>query len=209
MAYITKNGLRIQSNGLTLVTKDIDPIPGQINLLASGDGVEFDSVPSITGSKTIKADLFIDSSLAGMTLWFQTVSINDYLLIVIGNIAETSTFGLTVQTRGPVSTVRRYYNINSYLNQITSIEIVKTSTSITSVKMGGDTLSGTNGFFSPSDTTSKSILGAGGISIWNLEIEDNHKWIGYPYGNTNAAWVDTIGSNNGTVTGSPGTKNLL
>ncbi len=42
-----------------------------------------------------------------------------------------------------------------------------------------------------------------------MEVAGEHKWIGYPYGNTDAAWVDTIGSNDVSILGSPGTRNLL
>jgi hypothetical protein len=192
------------------VTKDA--VPGQINLLTSGDGVSFASVPVITGNQTITMDVQFDTSTSGITLWFRTMNVNDYLLLVIGSVAETSQFGLTVQVAsggGEGTRFRRYYNINSYINQIVNLEIIKTTGSITSVKMNTNTLSPTTGFFDPSNITMKEFSGVNNFSLWNLEIAGNHKWIGYPYGNTNGAWADTIGTNHGTITGTPGTRNLI
>jgi len=206
MKIIKLNGNLVKLNGkfetLTLP-------PREINLLTFGDGVEFTSVPSITGNKTITATFFIKNATSKFTLWFHTAGVNDYLFVDIGNVAETGLFGMTVQTRSSPSTVRRYYNINSYLNQIVNLEIIKTATAITSVKMNTNTLSPTTGFFSPPDTTVKNFGGLDELSIWDLEIVGSHLWKGYNYGNTNAAWIDTIGGNNGTVTGTPGTKNLV
>jgi len=143
-------------------------------------------------------------------LWFKTSGVNDYLMLIVGPVAETGLFGLLVQTRGPSPVVRQYYNINSYLNQVVSLEIVKTATAITSVKMNNNILVPTAGFFSPPDTTNKNFVGAGGLSIWNLEIVGNHKWVGYPYGNTLGAWVDTVGSDHATtISGTPGTRKLI
>ena len=185
-------------------------IPGEINLLTNGDGVEFGSVPAITGNKTITMDFKLDSSAGNMTLWFNTVGSNDYLLLVMGSVPETGSFGLTVQTRSNPSRVRRYYNMNSYINQLVNLEIIKTGTSITSVKMNSNTLTPNTGFFDPSDNPMKQFIGDGGLSIWNLEITGFHKWIGYPYGNTLGAWADTVGTNHATsILGTPGTRNLF
>ena len=190
-------------------------IPGEINLLTNGDGVEFSSIPAITGVKTIKADMRIDSSASQLTLIFETQGINDLLMLTIGPVPDDSNiFGMVVHVKGnstnPSPVVRPYYTIDSYLGQNISLEIVKGTGSVTSVKINNNTLTAKgNGFFSGTDLNFKEFVGLNGMSIWNLEIVGNHKWIGYPYGNTNGAWADTIGINNGTVTGSPGTRNLI
>lgn len=184
-------------------------IPGKIYFQTLGDKVVFDSQPDVTGNKTLKADLFIDSTSSDMTIGLMNAS-NDFLWITYTLGPDTGPNKvLVVNTRNsPPGVIRPYYDISSYLNQVINLEVVKTSSAVTSVKINGTTLTKIgDGYFNNGGSTVKEIAGIL-CSIWNLEVVGVVKWIGFPYGNTTGAWVDTIGTNDGTVSGSPTTRNL-
>ena len=217
MSYLIYNGKRVIAQN-KYVGKWSFEIPQQI-YFTSGGSVDFASVPVVTGIQTIKWDMLLDASVASkIYVGFVDGVSNDYIYAnydYLPSFEQTST-GITypvlrVQVKNSPGVYVRIYNIDSYIGVNTNIEIVKGTGSITSVKANNNTLTtlysgsvvyDTGGSFSYAG-------GNGGASIWNLEIVGSHKWIGYPYGNTNAAWVDTIGSIDGTVTGSPGTRNVL
>jgi len=52
-------------------------------------------------------------------------------------------------------------------------------------------------------------------TIWDVKITDLttntliHSWDGYPAGNTSSAWLDNVGSYDGTLLGSAGTRDIL
>jgi len=216
MSYALYNGKMIQSES-KYVIKNV--IPGQIYFTDQGI-IDFPSLPVVTGSQTIKWDMNLDSSVASILAlnFIAPAGGADFLLVQYGYLQafEQGTTGITypvlrVQVKNSPGVIVRMYDINSYIGINANIEIVKGTGSITSVKANNNTLttlySGTGVFDAPADN--KYISAEGGISIWNLEIVGLHKWIGYPYGNQDSAWVDTIGSIDPTILGSPGTRNLL
>lgn len=162
--------------------------------------------------------MHLDSSSNLLQTGFSDGTSNDFLYAsytILSEFEQTST-GITypvlrVQVKNAPEVYVRIYDINDYIGINTNIEIIKGASSITSIKANNNTLttlySGTV-VYNTAGTLSYSG-GNGGASIWNLEIVGSHKWIGYPYGNQDSAWVDIIGSIDGTVTGSPGTRNLL
>ena len=186
-------------------------IPGEINLITSGDGVDFASLPDVTGNKTITMDLWLNDTSSNMYVAFSAGGQpGDFLLVTYGVIPELGQVHLSVHTKNSPSLVRKAYNISAYLNQMLTLEIVKTSSAITSVKANGNTLTNFGSlFFDNTGGPFYYVRGDHNASIWNLEIVGSHKWIGYPYGNTNGAWLDTIGINHGTIAGTPGTRNLF
>jgi hypothetical protein len=208
MAYLTYNGQRVISSGKYITNK---PIPGQIDLISSGDGVNFSSLPVVTGNQTIKGDMYIKDTNSSFRLFFTSGS-NDYLRVYYDLSFEDFTYNFIVEVR-QTSLVKRRYNIGAagLLGVPFSFEIIKGTNSITSVKFNGNTLTDLGpGYLSYGNNPAENKFdGTGNVSLWNLEIVGSHKWIGYPYGNTNAAWVDTIGAINGTITGTPGTINLF
>ena len=193
------------------VEKVVSVIPGQIDFLTSGDRVDFTSLPDVTGNKTINMGLWLNDTSTNMYVAFSSGGQpGDFLWVTYGNVPELGQVHLVVHTKNSPSLVRKAYNISAYLNMMVTLEIVKTSSAITSVKANGNTLTNFGSLFF--DNTGGPFYYVGGdhhASIWDIEIVGSHKWIGYPYGNTNGAWVDTIGTNHGTITGTPGTRNLF
>jgi len=190
------------------VIKTVSLIPGQIDMIANPDGVSFSSLPPITGSKTIKADMFIKNNTAFFIMFFSDGATNDYLIYYYGNTEFGKRFSVEVKNG---AAFRNVFDIEAagLLNTVFSLEIIKGTGSITSVKFNGNTLTNLGGFVSQGPSNQQKFYGSDHVSIWNLEIVGQNKWIGYPYGNTNGAWVDTIGSINGTISGTPGTVNLI
>lgn len=221
MSYLVYNGKRVTSEG-KYVGKWVTEIPQQIYFTSSGK-VTMDSIPDVTGVKTIKWDMRLDASVASKmsAIFGDPTVLNDFLYVSYDYLPpfEQTTTGITypvlrvqVRNNSPSPPVYvRIYNINSYIGINTTIEIVKGTGNLTSVKANNNTLttlySGTAVYDLGGNF--KEIGGNGGTSIWNFEITGVSKWIGYPYGNQDSAWADTIDSNNGTVSGSPGTRNLL
>jgi hypothetical protein len=205
MSYVIYNGKRVTSGG-----KYVGKIssPDKIDFLnSSTDNITFSSLPDITGSKTIKARMYLQDIASDFSLAWSPASGNDYLRIDYG----TGEFGVTLMVEVNYSANRRQYDLaaEGVLGVPFSLEIIKGTGTISSVKFNGieGTNLGSSLQFGPQAFS--RIRGGDHSSIWNLEIVGSHKWIGYPYGNTDAAWVDTIGSINGTVSGSPGTRNVL
>ena len=210
MSYITYQNKMLQS-GNKYVSKIAAPIvSGVINFQTLSDKIEFASQPDVTGNKTFTTNLFIGSSASEMQIGLMNAS-NDFLFISYTISADTGANKvLTVNTKNsPPGVIRQYYNIDSYLNQIITLEIIKTSSSITSVKINNNTLTKIgDGYFNNGGSSLKTIAGQY-YSIWDVEIAGVAQWVGYPNGNTSGAWEDTIGSNDGTVSGFSTTRNLF
>lgn len=212
MSYLTYNGKMVRAQGKYVLGAQV---PGQIYMTDINDEIVFSSVPNITGSKTISADLYLDSSMSGFSWLWMPESGDDFFQAILNELPslERDTLGiydyvLRIQVKNSPVYVR-IYSLQNYVGQILHLEIIKGTGSIVSVKANGDTLSSLgNGLYTTSGFGSKEFYG-GALSIWNVEVAGEHKWIGYPYGNTDAAWVDTIGSNDVSILGSPQTRNLL
>jgi len=209
MSYLIYNGKRIITQDKYVIGNAAPPEEGVIYFQTFSDKVEFVSQPDVTGNKTFTANLFIDSSTSSeMTIGLMNAS-NDFLFISYTISADTGPNKVLVVNTRNTSVIRPYYNIDSYLNQIITLEVIKTSSSITSVKINNNTLTKAgDGYFTNGGTTLKAISGQY-FSIWDVSINGVASWTGYPNGNTNGAWVDNIGSNDGTVSGSPTTRNLF
>lgn len=212
MSYLTYNGKMVRAQGKYVIGAQV---PGQIYMTDINDQITFSSVPNITGSKTISADFYLDSSMSGFSWFWYPESGDDFFQAILNELPsfEQTQLGiydyvLRVQVKNsPV--YARVYSLQPYVGQILHLEIIKGTGSIVSVKANGDTLSSLgNGVYTTGGVGSKTFYG-GVLSVWNMEVAGEHKWIGYPYGNTDAAWVDTIGSNDVSILGSPQTRNLL
>jgi hypothetical protein len=213
MSYLTYQNKRVVSQN-KYVSNIAVVIPGQIYWTGAGGLVEMGTIfpVEVSANATVKMGIYLDSSAATFNMQIYDPSINNFMAISYGTIPETSEKGLTVQTRNSPSIQRKFYDFSAYLNQQVVLEVVKTATGITSVKANNNTLTSTgNGFFDLG--ISGKVLrigGTSGMSVWDWEIVGTHKWIGYPYGDTLAAWEDTIGSYDAQFfTGSPGTRNLF
>lgn len=199
-------------------TSTPETIVGVIDFDGIDDSITFSGAsPDVTGNKTIKFDCQFVEGVSQTTvnqgLWFQFITdTSDYfvaqLAIESGSPAIATVVGNSSNTVG----AKRYDLSSSLLGEKLSIEITKTSTEITSFKVNGSTISPAV-VLSGSDYPAGDYIGSfRGIVytisnesayFWNLEIVSSHQYDGIPDGNTNAAWVDDIGTADGTVNGSP------
>jgi hypothetical protein len=209
MSYVIYNNKRVSFGNKYVAGVAPEPIPGQIyfNKTASADEVIFDSLPDVTGSKTVKMGFYVQDSSSSLDVAFANGTTQDYLRLTFGEGEYGPTF--MVEVRQSPSIVRRVYDISDLYGEIVNLEVVKGTASISSVTFNGNTLTDLMGYLAFGPTAFKRIRGSKFSSIFNLEIVGAHKWIGYPYGNTDAAWVDTIGSNDGIISGTPSTINLF
>jgi len=210
MSYVTYQGKMIKSAGKFVVGSQSPTFAGVI-YFQPGSIVEFDTQPDVTGNKTFSSNLFIDSSASSEIAIGLMNALNDFLFISYTVSADTGPSKvLAVNTKNtPPYVLRPYYNIDSYLNQIITLEVIKTSSAITSVKINGNTLTKAgDGYFNNGGTTLKAISGQY-FSIWDVQIDGVAAWTGYPNGDTDPAWLDTIGSNDGVVSGGPSTRDLF
>ena len=189
-----------------------------VNGLLDFDGIN-DSVrvypqPDISGEKTISFDIFFESYTATTDVFiiFSCGADNtDYLMISYRPAVE-QLFVAAKRTNGMSS-----YDISHLIDQHVVIEIQKETGNISSVKANGEELSVISSGLTGPFATSETYFGyhpayvpspwkyLNHALIWDLEIKDQNHWAGYPNGNTNTAWIDTISGFDGTVLGSPTT----
>jgi len=204
----------VLSSGFSYVVGVLPPVVGGIiEFLDGGGTVIFGSQPDIAGSKTFKANIYIDSSTSSLYFYSKGVAATDFLVVSYDDAPDWAGTDpvLMVHVKnaaGPPGIVRQAYDISNYLGQIELLEIVKVTGGITSVTIGGDTLTKIGDGYFDYGGDLKQVAGIRS-SIWDVEIVGSHKWVGYPDGNQDSAWIDTIGSNDGVVGGSVSTRNLF
>jgi len=210
MAHLTFNGQRIQMPGNGIL--DFTPGPtvgGVIDFQADGK-ITFDSEPDITGSQTITLNMYLDTDTSTLNFSIKTPT-NDFMLLTYNDPPDWAGTDsvLAVHVKNSPGVVRQFYDISSYIGEITTVEIVKTSGAITSVTVGGDTLTKVGDGYFDIGASSLKELGGSYASVWDVEIDGSHKWVGYPDGDQDSAWEDTIGSIDGTVSGTVTTRDLF
>ncbi len=105
------------------------------------------------------------------------------------------------------------------LGRIMDIKVHRTSGDVYSLTVDGVSKSLTEGTQTAGGWSTGSHFGAREGSsrfltkatMWNIYLSADAAesfWYGYPDGNTNGAWLDQISSKNGTVSGSPNTRNI-
>ena len=213
MSYLKYNGQMIVDGGKYVVRSPLPVVAGVIEFLSGGGEVLFDSEPDVLGSKTINLNVYLDTSTSSFDFSSKTASNADFLLITYNDPPDWAgtDYVLAVHTRNATGggNVRQFYDISSYIGEITTIQVVKTAGLITSVTVGGDVLAKVgDGYFDIGASSLKTLSGAS-CSIWDVEVVGAHNWVGYPDGDQDSAWVDTVGSNDGVVGGSVSTRDLF
>jgi len=213
MSYLNYNNQKLTYNNQYVISSPLPTVSGVIEFLSGGGEVIFGSEPDVLGSKTINMNVFLDTSTSSFDFSSKTALNSDFLLVTYNDPPDWAgtDYVLAVHTRNATGggNVRQFYDISPYIGMITTIQVVKTTGLITSVTVGGDTLSKVgDGYFDIGASSLKTLSGAN-CSIWDVEIVGAHKWIGYPDGDQDSAWVDTIGSNDGVVGGSVSTRDLF
>jgi len=213
MAYLEYNGQMVIFNDQYVISNPQPVAGGVIEFLDGGGTVIFGSQPDIAGSKTFKANIYIDSSTSSLYFYSKGVAATDFLVVSYDDAPDWAGTDpvLMVHVKnaaGPPGIVRQAYDISNYLGQIELLEIVKVTGGITSVTIGGDTLTKIGDGYFDYGGDLKQVAGIRS-SIWDVEIVGSHKWVGYPDGDQDSAWVDTIGSDDGVVGGSVSTRDLF
>ena len=210
MSYLNYNNQKLTYNNQYVISSPLPTVSGVIEFLSGGGEVLFDSLPDVTGSQTFKANIYIDSSTSTLYFYSRDASQNDFLAVSYDDPPDWAGTDpvLMVHVKNAPGIIRQAYDISSYLGQIELLEIVKTAGAITSVTIGGNTLTKIGDGYFDYGGNLKQISGASS-SIWDVEIVGSHKWIGYPDGNQDSAWVDTVGSIDAVVGGSVSTRDLF
>jgi hypothetical protein len=206
MSYLTYNGAMVESVGQYLVKNfyviDWDGI---------NDIVTLSGQPDLSGTKTITFNMWLtkDTGFASDMLFTLGLPPGNIFAELDSNIIR---IGISANVNiGSTKT----YSITGLTNQKLSCTIVKTTDAISSFTINGSPQSGGTGV-STRNTELSAIGGDGNLSslledayIWNIAVEGIGSWLGSGNNaNTDAAWLDGIGSNNGTVVGSPTLKSL-
>jgi len=181
-------------------------------------------VPDMSGNKTIKFSMWLDTSIytehssfgAGIVDWAVEDS-SDYFAATLYNSQMRFYCGVPGNT---------YIDINnSHINKILNIEVGKSTNvadgSINYVKINGveqsfNYLSGLGRGGTQSDIGRFSSAVLYSAAVWDIKISDTdtealeHYWKGYPNGNTNTAWEDLVDASfNGFINGDPSTRNIV
>jgi hypothetical protein len=202
--------------------------PGVINVYTIGEAytvINFDGVddgvtmthPTMTGNKRVTFRMYLDNSsgYSNEQLFTFGSSTTDHL-----NLRLNGSNLIVILSTSSAS--NREVDISSYSGAIVDVEIVKSTSSITSVSF--DTVSQTlNATISSQTSTTNGqvgIPGSGGIylqdaTIWDINIYDDpagtnvltNSWYGAgSSANQDVAWIDDTGGLDGTVGGTPATR---
>jgi len=171
--------------------------------------ISLSSVPDVEGSKVIKFSLYLDSAsgIRSVLLYFSN-NISDNLRIQVES-------GQMTISPGKLPLSGKVYDISSFYGIIINGEIHKSTGSIDSLYINEILQTPVSTVLSNSEQITAYIgrdqftsTYINNCSIWDIEIVGQNKWLGRPDGNTDGAWVDQIGSINGTFIGTANTRNL-
>jgi len=222
MSYLKYNGKMVTSNN-----KYVTYVPpgnhGQVIWDGFNDYISFAADPSVTGSKKMEFYIKIDANIpdtvalnADIFLFEQTqVDIFKAGLYVTGSGSSVSLEAIT-NTSAPFNDGAA--NLTAYKGQEILVEITKSTNSILSIKVNGtpQSLSAVQNVWSnfpkyqigPKNYAASTVptFLLRDLKLYTDPSTSNtltHHWKGYPDGNLASAWVDQVGSINGTVFGSP------
>jgi len=176
------------------------------------DYVQFSEDSSVTGNRTIKFNIWLDQD-SGYSAGSGIISLGDISNDHIVASLEGSNMYFYTSTSGG-GTRNRYCSITGFDNQVLLVEITKSEESIDSVTFNGASQSLTNNILSKNtggnDYVGRDVAGyLSNATVWNVEVVGEFKVLGYPGGNLDSAWEDQIGTSDGDVFGSPGTRNII
>lgn len=184
-------------------------VEGVLDFDGVDDYVELSTTPDVTGNKTISFNAYITSSNISNCFMINFVSslTDGFVVSLNSNLLRFS------PSNDPADcwTIRTDSLVNTFLN----IVVTKGVGEITSITINGVSYTdyGTGGY---GLGTGGNYIGAfaGGFTlsdayVWNINVNNDHLFIGFPNGNTNSAWDDTIGSITATVNGTPSVTTLI
>lgn len=193
-------GTNIPTGGLYTVPANgicdigVYPRTGDINGLVNFDGVDdYISFPTIdvTGDKILTFKTII-RGVTGVSNYISLGDTTDGFHVSINDGASYATLYVGTSSSGTA------YDLDSYKsNPFMEIAITKTTGAITSVTVDGNTAA-VLGVVTLSGITEEYNIGKQGVDygeshlIFDVSIDSNYNWLGYPDGNTDIAWVNTI-----------------
>jgi len=196
--------------GLKLLISPTITVSGLLDFDGINDYVRFSSNPIPTGTQNLTFKLYIKEipSSSEIIIHLNNGAVNDLISIFLDSSGD-----LVVSRSGLTHLGGLRTNISSKLNQILEIEVQKTTGSIDAVLINGVDNSNAAANYTPyNGTVSYVSCGLsnflGSAFIWDINLSDNHSWAGYPEGNLDSAWVDTIGAIDCSVYGSPDTIDI-
>lgn len=196
--------------GLKLLISPTITVSGLLDFDGINDYVRFSSNPIPTGTQNLTFKLYIKEipSSSEIIIHLNNGAVNDLISIFLDSSGD-----LVVSRSGLTHLGGLRTNISSKLNQILEIEVQKTTGSIDAVLINGVDNSNAAANYTPyNGTVSYVSCGVsnflGSAFIWDINLSDNHSWAGYPEGNLDSAWVDTIGAIDCSVYGSPDTIDI-
>lgn len=223
MSYLTYNGQKVQYNGKYSTYVGIT---GLVIWDGFDDQVSFSSVPTVSGNKKIEFYLTIDPNMPeppggfpASIVEFSPGSSQDSLMVFVEK--SGSNFYIHCHAYSQTSTNnKRTGDISSFVGEEVLVEIEKGTSVVNSISINGQSqsLSNSTGFglggtrrrIGPFVFTTDPA-GVDTYLLRDIKLYDDpsgtntltHHWKGYPAGNTDAAWVDQIGSLDGAVGGNP------
>jgi len=220
MSYLTYNGKMVTSNN-KYVTKIGGVLPEGVLDFNNTYYTTLSANPDLSGNKTVRWKMWMDSSAgASGTLFSIGANTNKIEIYTSGNDIRCGNRNRIMSTQG-----EKYISRANLAGYVLECIAVKTINEFLWFQIGGYS-SGDQNLGSSGTASSVSRFGADGITspsagcagmyVWDIRVESSvggtslHNWSGYGTApNVDAAWVDTVGSENGTVlAGSPGIKTL-
>jgi hypothetical protein len=198
--------------GSSVITDWDAELVGVADFLGTGY-ISLASVPDLSGTKNIEFYMWLDDIVYDGTTRriFSWGNGDDYLLVSVTGSTDRPL--LIIQCSSAANSGKNYL-LDDYVGQPLFCRIEKTTQSIDAFRINGNLINpdSLNNYVT---ITNQSYIGAfsGGqllsnIYVWDISILTVANWIGYPNGDTSAAWVDNIGSNDGTASGTLATKTL-
>lgn len=212
MGTVNIIGNTISSNNIEVPDSGVE---GLLDFDGVDDYVSLGSVPDVTGNKTISFKIYVSSvSTFSPILMFRSTTISDSFAVWVnsGDLYCYAKYG----TSG--TNASGTYDLTGLEDTILNVVVVKTAEQIVSITVNSvenAVLASTA--YAGQDANhmwiGRYINGAGTSTyttalIWDVVINGILSVAGHPSGNQNSAWEDTIGTNDGTVNGSPTTTDI-
>ena len=218
MPYLIYNGKMIDSGGKyvvgTLAIQGVLDFAGTYYVTVDASLGNLD----LSGTKTVRWKMWLDSSTATGNLFHLGLNANNMFSRIASGSIWAGNFNGPNGTNGDAKIIPLTDAMTGYTLDCIA---VKNSTQLLWFQIGGFGAPGKNAHTSGSPPQNYSRIGANGnpdtdfspangVYVWDVTVEGESAWSGYGSApNTDVAWVDTIGSNDGTVlAGSPTIKVL-
>lgn len=192
------------------------------------DLVTLSSIPDVTGDKTLTFNAYIKSSAptGGTVRVLSAVDDQNDCFCVSMFRQDGGVFGdfLIMVAVDSTAIYGRSTNLASYFNRDIEISVVKSAGAFVSISIDGTPLTfvadGVIALTYPDQSYIGALNDNGTLFysnsdevgyFWDVRLYDGatltHEWLGYP-GNINPSWEDSVGTIDGTLSGTPTTDSI-